>query len=68
MRGTMHGCGVKLWKEQDGQMQAVEGKWLGDEYVGTIMPCSTNDATEAAVEADVAAFHARSFRVRILQC
>jgi hypothetical protein len=64
MRGTMHGCGVKLWKGQNGQVQAVEGKWFGDEYVGTIMPCSASDATETAVEADVAAFHARSFKVR----
>ena len=65
MKGAMHGCGVKLWKEINGSVQALEGKWFGDQYVGPIMPCGPSDATEAAVEADVAAYHARSFLVRM---
>ena len=63
VRGTMHGCGVKIWKGESGNVQALEGKWFADEFVGPIMPCSAHDATDAAVEADVAAFHARSFKV-----
>eukprot|EP00879_Flechtneria_rotunda_P015040 GHRR01015715.1.p1 GENE.GHRR01015715.1~~GHRR01015715.1.p1 ORF type:complete len:154 (+),score=83.58 GHRR01015715.1:659-1120(+) len=60
--GIMHGCGSRIWKQSDGQVAAAEGKFFADEYVGDIMPCSSGDAVESAVEADMAAFQARSFQ------
>jgi hypothetical protein len=58
----MHGCGTLLRKQQPGgQIQAAEGKFCGSEFVGDVMPCSTSDGLEAAVEADIAAYQARSF-------
>lgn len=60
----MHGCGVKIWRRPDGSMASQEGKWLGDEYVGPVMPCGGEDAFEAGVDADMAAYQARSFQVR----
>lgn len=59
----MHGCGTCIWKEPPDGVRAVEGKFVGDDYVGDIMPCSADDATDSAVDADMAAFQARSFQV-----
>eukprot|EP00775_Hariotina_reticulata_P010304 gene10304-10463_t len=61
--GIMHGCGTRIWKDPDGNMQAAEGKFFGDEFVGDIMPCSGEEGLDAAVDADMAAFQARSFLV-----
>lgn len=63
MQGAMHGCGARIWKQPDGSMAAAEGTFFHDEYVGDIMPCSKEDAFDNAVEADMAAFQARSFQV-----
>jgi hypothetical protein len=59
----MHGCGTRIWKQPDGSMGASEGKFFADDYVGDIMPCAADDAFDSAVEADMAAFQARSFQV-----
>lgn len=59
----MHGCGVKIWKRPDGSIGSQEGKFFADEFVGPIMPCGKDDAFEAAVEADMASYQARSFQV-----
>lgn len=61
--GVKHGCGACIWKNSSGVVQAIEGKFFADDYVGDVMPCSRDDATDSAVEADVAAYHARSFQV-----
>jgi hypothetical protein len=61
----MHGCGSRIWKRPNGSMGASEGKFFADEYVGDIMPCAADDALDSAVEADMAAFQARSFQVRL---
>jgi hypothetical protein len=58
----MHGCGVRLSKDASGDMKALEGKFFADEYVGPILPCSSQDCLDAAVEADVAAHQAQSYR------
>ena len=50
-----------------GGVVAVEGKFLGDEFVGAVMPCGGGGAFEAGVDADVAAFQARSFQARTRQ-
>lgn len=42
-------------------MAAAEGKFFSNEFVGDVMPCSKEDGYDSAVEADVAAFQARSF-------
>lgn len=63
----MHGCGTCIWKAPAAGVHAVEGKFFGDEYVGEIMPCSTDDATDSAVDADVAAYQARSFQVWLVE-
>ncbi|KIY97617.1 hypothetical protein MNEG_10344 [Monoraphidium neglectum] len=64
VQGRMHGCGVKIWRRPDGGIGSQEGKFLGDEFVGPVMPCSKDGAFEAAVEADMASYQARSFQVR----
>uniref|UniRef100_A0A383WBF7 MORN repeat-containing protein 5 n=1 Tax=Tetradesmus obliquus TaxID=3088 RepID=A0A383WBF7_TETOB len=61
-RGVMHGCGSRIWRRPDGSMAAREGKFFGDEFVGDVMPCGSDDALDSAVEADMAAFQARSFQ------
>jgi len=63
LQGRMHGCGVKLWRRADGTMGSQEGKFFADDYVGPVMPCSKEGVFEAAVDADVAAYQARSFQV-----
>lgn len=60
----MHGCGTCIWKQAAAGVQAVEGKFFDDKFVGDVMPCSTGDAVDSAVDADMAAFQARSFHVR----
>lgn len=78
-RGAMHGCGTCIWRPQGGELDAVgdgggaradavavtaaEGKYFAGEFVGDVMPCGPSDARDAAVDADVAAFQARSFKV-----
>eukprot|EP00882_Tetradesmus_deserticola_P013360 GHRQ01014183.1.p1 GENE.GHRQ01014183.1~~GHRQ01014183.1.p1 ORF type:complete len:144 (+),score=36.24 GHRQ01014183.1:50-481(+) len=62
-RGVMHGCGTRIWKQPDGSMGASEGKFFADEFVGDVMPCASADGFDSAVEADMAAFQARSFQV-----
>lgn len=62
-QGVMHGCGTCIWKDTAAGLKAVEGKFFGDEYVGDVMPCSRDDATDSAVDADMAAYQARSFQV-----
>lgn len=58
----MHGCGTAIWKQQqDGDLSAAEGKFFGSDFVGDVMPCSKTDGYESAVEADMAAYQARSF-------
>eukprot|EP00877_Chromochloris_zofingiensis_P015083 jgi/Chrzof1/9829/Cz04g17190.t1 len=62
MRNMMHGCGVKLWRQTyNDSIQALEGKFFADDYMGPVMPCNKDDCFDSAVEADVAASHARSF-------
>ncbi|WIA28972.1 hypothetical protein OEZ86_011507 [Tetradesmus obliquus] len=61
-RGVMHGCGSRIWRRPDGSMAAREGKFFEDEFVGDVMPCGSDDALDSAVEADMAAFQARSFQ------
>jgi len=68
VQGVMHGCGTRIWKDPDGSMQAAEGKFFGNEFVGDIMPCGGEDGLEAAVDADMAAFQARSFLVSLWSC
>lgn len=64
MRNMMHGCGVKLWRQTyNDSIQALEGKFFADDYMGPVMPCNKDDCFDSAVEADVAASHARSFLV-----
>jgi hypothetical protein len=63
----MHGCGVRLSKDASGGMKALEGKFFADEYVGPILPCSSQDCLDAAVEADVAAHQAQSYRMNATQ-
>lgn len=62
--GRMHGCGTAIWKQPgagEGEVAAAEGKFFSNEFVGDVMPCSKEDGYDSAVEADVAAFQARSF-------
>lgn len=42
-------------------MSAAEGKFFSNEFVGNVMPCSKQEGYESAVEADMAAYQARSF-------
>lgn len=42
-------------------MSAAEGKFFSNEFVGDVMPCSKEDGYDSAVEADMAAYQARSF-------
>lgn len=67
-RGVMHGCGSRIWRRPDGSMAAREGKFFGDDFVGDVMPCGSDDALDSAVEADMAAFQARSFQVCLCVC
>lgn len=66
----MHGCGTAIWKQPgdkaassdaQGEVTAAEGKFFGSEFVGDVMPCSREDGLDSAVEADMAAYQARSF-------
>lgn len=60
----MHGCGVRIWKDPDtGKVNAAEGKFFADEFVGPVMSCGPQAARDAALEADVAASMARSLMV-----
>jgi len=60
--GHMHGCGTAIWKQHPGgEMSAAEGKFFSNEFVGDVMPCSKEDGYDSAVEADMAAYQARSF-------
>jgi hypothetical protein len=65
--GHMHGCGTALWKQPGGKpvegqdVTAAEGKFFGNTFVGDVMPCSKEDGFDSAVEADMAAYQARSF-------
>jgi hypothetical protein len=60
----MHGCGVRIWRRPGGGIGSEEGKFFADEFAGPLPPCGPAGAFDAAVEADVAAFQARSFQVR----
>ncbi|GAX75889.1 hypothetical protein CEUSTIGMA_g3332.t1 [Chlamydomonas eustigma] len=61
-QGMMHGCGVQLKRAEDGTFSQLHGKFFADDYVGPIMSCTAESASEAATEADVAAALARSLR------
>jgi hypothetical protein len=59
--GHIHGCGTAIWKQPQGEVSAAEGKFFSNEFVGDVMPCSEQEGYESAVEADMAAYQARSF-------
>jgi hypothetical protein len=65
MEGTTHGCGVKLWKEDDQGFSVKEGKFLAGEYIGPVLTCSADASHSTAVEADYAAALARSLQVSL---
>lgn len=66
--GRMHGCGVLLARAPGTDaVAALEGRWAADEYIGPIMPCAGGGAFEAGVDADVAAYQARSFQLSRLR-
>lgn len=59
----MHGCGVKLTKQPNGQILAEEGEFLNDEWVGNVMGCSVSEARRAAAQADTAGQMAAVFEL-----
>ena len=59
----MHGCGVKIHRQPNGQFLAEEGQFLNDEWVGSVMACTVDQARAAAAEADKAAMLARAFEL-----
>jgi hypothetical protein len=60
--GRMHGCGTAIRKQSGAdEVSASEGKFFSNEFVGDVMPCSKEDGYDSAVEADMAAYQARSF-------
>ncbi len=60
----MHGCGVKISKQPNGDFIAEEGQFVNDEWVGDVMACTVDQARAAAAESDIAAQMARVFEVR----
>ena len=59
----MHGCGVKLTKQPNGQILAEEGEFVNDEWAGNVMGCSISEARRAAAQADTAGQMAAVFEL-----
>eukprot|EP00210_Caulerpa_lentillifera_P007366 g7041.t1 len=59
----MEGCGVRLSKQADGEFLVQEGQFVRDNFLGTFMDCNVTDAKHAAINADINAKKAQSFKV-----
>lgn len=59
----MHGCGVKISRQPNGNFLAEEGQFVNDEWAGDVMACTVDQARAAAAESDIAAQMARVFQL-----